>query len=334
VAVAESCASQGWSGIDAKEDIYQFVDHLNEKLDRHNNFDKDFVMKSCLVLADLPVGYKVQNFSNRNLDIIRGLWSDIKKALERCVRLVNLAGIDRETLTSANALIPIAYYLLKQPSTTLLGTTPFEAKNFDAIRSWLLMVLVNNVFGGASDTALREVRGALQENVSGDFPVEMINARLAGLNRQVRFDDTAVENFLAITYSKATSFLALSLLSDKTRWGEESWHKDHIFPQSWFTEEKLAALGFDKEKQERYMDAYNRVANLQLLTQHENSEKSSAAFEDWLTTRDSDFRRRHLIPDDDQLLRFENFEAFIEAREGLIRERLATLFGSLQEARS
>ena len=322
-----------WSGIDAKEDIYGFVDQLNERLDLHNSFDKDFVMKSCLVLADLPVGYKVQNFSNKNLDKIRDLWADIKRAIERCVRLVNLVGIDRETLTSANALIPIAYYFLKQPSTTLLGTTPFEAKNFDAIRGWLLMVLVNNVFGGASDTALTEVRRALQDDASQDFPVEAISAGLASLNRQVRFDDTAVENFLAITYSKPTSFLALSLLSERTHWGEESWHKDHIFPQSWFASKNLHELGFDKEKQERYMDAYNRLANLQLLTQHENTEKSSAAFEDWVKTRDSDFRRRHLIPDDDDLLRFENFEAFIEAREGLIRERLAALFGTAKEAR-
>ena len=42
------------------------------------------------------------------------------------------------------------------------------------------------------------------------------------MNRQTRFDETAVENFLAITYGEATYFLALSLLYDKTRWGEES----------------------------------------------------------------------------------------------------------------
>lgn len=320
-----------WQGIDAREEIYSFVDRLNSGLEHHNDFDKDFVMKSCLVLADLPVAYRVENFNNRNLDVIRDKWPAIKTALEHCIRTVNLMGVDRETLTSANALIPIAYWLLQHPQSSLTGSSSSAASDFAAIRTWLMMVLVNNVFAGASDQALSEVRKVLYDASNGAFPDEAVNTRLAALNRQTRFDDTAVENFLAITYGRATSFLALSLLYDRTRWGEETWHKDHIFPQSWFTNAALAKRGISGDLVERYQDGANRIADLQLLTQEENIAKSDKSFEEWITTREPEFRRRHLIPDDDSLLRIENFEGFVEAREALIRERLATLFGAAGE---
>lgn len=85
--------------------------------------------------------------------------------------------------------------------------------------------------------------------------------------------------------------------------GEATWHKDHIFPQSWFTWSALGMRGLSGEERERLQDASNRIANLQLLTQEENIAKSDKAFEEWILTRDHDFRARHLIPDDDDLLR-------------------------------
>ena len=68
-------------------------------------------MKSCLVLSDLDQRYKVGNFTSTNLKLIEANWKRIKASLELTIRLVNRFGIDRETLTSVNALLPIAYYL-------------------------------------------------------------------------------------------------------------------------------------------------------------------------------------------------------------------------------
>jgi hypothetical protein len=66
----------------------------------------------------------------------------------------------------------------------------------------------------------------------------------------------------------------------------------------------------------------HRIGNLQLLLPQENLEKSKQDFEQWLTTRDPSFRRRHLIPDDNCLLTFDHFDEFINAREELIRKHL------------
>ena len=89
------------------------METVNSRLDRKNDVTKDFVMKACLVLSDLDHVYQVKNFTNRNLDIMRGNWTKIQQSLKRTFQLVNSFGIDRENLTSLNALLPIAYYLHK-----------------------------------------------------------------------------------------------------------------------------------------------------------------------------------------------------------------------------
>jgi uncharacterized protein with ParB-like and HNH nuclease domain len=318
-----SMVTSKWGGVNAREEIYGFVDRINNDLIRKNDFDKDFIMKTCLVLCDLPVQYKVENFNNQNLALIHAKWKDIKAAIEMGVNLVNSFGIDRDTLTSANALIPIIYYFYKHPAINLRGTTRFDVKNAHWTRRWLTMALLNNVFGGQSDNLLRDLRRILQEHQAfEDFPVEAINNEIAKSGRTSYFDDNAIENFLSITYGRQVTFLALSLLYDDSNWGRVTFHQDHIFPQSMFSKKQMTEAGLDADAQERYEELMNRVGNLQLLLSTENQEKSDKDFDKWLPTRDPSFRQRHLIPHDNNLLKFGKFEEFVEARENLIRERL------------
>ncbi len=124
-----SMITSKWDGVSARQEIYDFVDHLNGGLDARNDLDKDFVMKACLVLCDLDQRYKVGNFTTANLKLIETNWKRIKSSLEGTLRLVNRFGIDAETLTSVNALLPVAYYLHRTGRGSLDGSTPFEAAN-------------------------------------------------------------------------------------------------------------------------------------------------------------------------------------------------------------
>jgi len=66
-----SMVTSKWGDVNAREEIYGFVEYLNSDLLRRNDFDKDFVMKTSLVVSDLPVQYRVENFNNQNLNLIR-----------------------------------------------------------------------------------------------------------------------------------------------------------------------------------------------------------------------------------------------------------------------
>jgi len=316
-----------WGKVNAREEIYGFVDRINKELTHKNNFDKDFIMKSCLVLSDLPVQYKVENFNNKNLELIYTKWEDIKSAVERTIKLINSFGIDRDNLTSANALIPISYYFNKRPSVDLFGTTESDVKNRSVIRQWLSMSLLNNVFGGTSDNILRDLRKVVKEApTEGEFPIGKVNAEIAKAGRIARFDDDALDRFLSISYGRQLAFLSLTLLYDENTWGLKKYHQDHIFPKSAFTEKRLRERGISEEKIPLYLDSYNRIGNLQLLNEKENIEKSDKSFDDWITTRDSSFKGRHLIPEDAEFYKFDNFDKFFDAREKLITARLKSIF--------
>lgn len=325
-----SMVTSKWDGMNAREEIYSFVDRLNSDLTRKNNFDKDFIMKSCLVLTDLPVQYKVDNFNNKNLTLIKNNWKEITNAIERGVDLSNYFGIDRDNLTSANALIPIIYYLFQQPKQTLRGTTPFDKSNASNIRQWLLLVLLNNVFGGSSDSMLQAIREVLQKQgtLNKDFPVNPINQAIAKKGRSATFDQHSIDNILGLTYYDAESFLALSLLYDENGWGTMPYQKDHIIPQAAFAEKNLKRAGIDDTRIGEFQELQHSLGNLNLILASENQGKSDEEFEKWLKSRDKTFRQRHLIPDDSTLYRIGQFDKFLESREKLIRTRLESIFAS------
>ena len=327
-----SMVTSKWGGMNAREEINNFVDRINNDLTRKNDFDKDFVMKSCLVLTDLPVTYKVHNFNISNLSLIRNNWDAIKSAMERGVDLTNFFGIDQENLTSVNALIPIIYYFFKRPKITLRGSTPVDVKNAQGIRRWLGMALLNGILSGASDNMLRDIREVLKNNSTNpDFPVDDINKMVAKRGRTAHFDSYSIDNILSFTYGLKRTFLALSLLYDECGWGTMTYHQDHIFPQDLFKMKKLESAGFSREKIISYTGLRDQIGNLQLLLSDENPKKTNMPFEEWITTRDTNFKRRHLIPDNPDLYKFENFDKFVIEREKLIKHRLEQFFGPVEQ---
>jgi uncharacterized protein with ParB-like and HNH nuclease domain len=318
-----SMVTNNWDNVNAREEIFSFVDRINADLTRRNDFDKDFIMKSCLVLTDLPVAYKVQNFNNGNLSRIREQWPAVKKAVERGVDLANSFGIDRDNLTSVNALIPIIYYLFKNPKATLRGTTHFDATNAKGIRRWLITALLKGAFGRASDNLLRDIRSNIQEipNPGTDFPVDAINSTIEKTGISAIFDDNAVDDVLDLTYRGQQTFLALSLLYDDAAWGTMQFDQDHIFAQNQFKKRELASL--DRLD---WIDKRDRIGNLCLLLSHENSGKKDMPLDKWLASREPSFLKGHLIPEDRSLWKFERFPDFLVAREELVKTRLKSLF--------
>ncbi len=330
-----SMVTSKWEGVNAREEIFGFVDRLNYDLTRKNDFDKDFIMKSCLVITDLPVAYQVKNFTNKNLNLIQSKWQEIKDAIERAVDLMNRFGIDRDNLTSANTLIPIIYYLFKNPNVKLHTGSNFDVQNSTIIRRWFSVALLNNVFSGQSDTMLTEVRRALMDNSTNRiFPVEKVNEVIAKAGRTAGFESYTLDNFVDLGYYQKQTFLALSLLYDENSWGTMNYHKDHIFPQDMFKWRNMKSQGFTLEQQEHYSGIKDYIGNLMLLRSEENLEKSNQPFDEWITTRDKSFKKRHLIPANPDLYKFENFESFVVERDKLMKARLQELFGQISDEKS
>lgn len=324
-----SIATAQWKERDAREEITSFVDEING-IGEGFNFDKDFVLKSSLVLSDFnDIAFKVSNFNKPNMLKIEEKWDQIKQALRGAVTLVSSFGYSRETLTSNNAIIPIAYFLkqLKLPNNFDIASKYVDDRKH--IRHWLTIALLKRVFGGAPDTILRPIRELLSNN-SGAFPIDSIIEKFKGTTKSVLFTDDDIDNLLYYKYGQGYTFSVLYFLYPTVDF-RNRFHVDHIHPKSHFTKAKLLKHGIPESDIEYYLEHVNSLPNLQLLEGVPNQEKSDSDFLKWFektyhtSEQKSKYIEHHNFPECDFSL--ENFKEFIENRKELLRKRLAEVIG-------
>ncbi|MEJ1156928.1 DUF262 domain-containing protein [Prosthecomicrobium sp. N25] len=323
-----SVITSKWSDISARDEIYGLVETINGGLERKNDVSKDFIMKSCLLLNDLDHVYKIANFHNKNLDIMRASWRSVKRTLIRTFTLINRLGIDRENLTSLNALMPIAYFLHKSERDLTERETPENIRDIARIRRWLISALLNRVFGGQSDSTLGVARSTIASSLTTNpsFPLgELNNSLTRHLKRQAGLTGETIDAIFQFRYGQKLVFLVLSLLYDDRNWGSVPHHVDHIFPASTVNRRALMGQNIPFSVVERVMANVDRIGNLQLLTAGDNISKSNESFDKWIRTRDQSFMIRHLIPTDQDLWSPTMLPEFVRQRELLIRSRIESL---------
>jgi uncharacterized protein with ParB-like and HNH nuclease domain len=324
-----SIATAQWQEKDAREEITSFVDEINAVGDGFN-FNKDFVLKSCLVLGKFKdIAFKVDNFNRENMLHIEKEWDDITKAIKSAVVLLSTLGYHRDTLTSNNALIPIAYYLKKNGSPNNFSDSSKHEKDRKKLFKWLVIVLLKRTFGGQPDNVLRSIRDVL-DNSSNGFPFDEIVNKLKVTQKSMLFNDDEIGNLLYYQYAQTYTYSVLAFLYPSLDF-RNKFHQDHIFPKKLFTRARLKKRGISEDKIEFFLEKYNCLANLQLLEGVPNQEKSGKDFNSWLIEKypnkneRKSYMEKHYIPDVKLLL--ENFQEFIEKREQLIIAAFKQLLG-------
>ena len=320
-----SIATAQWKEKDAREVITKFVDDLNN-IGNGFDFDKDFVLKACLVLGGFSnIKFKVDNFNKENMRQIESDWEDISKAIEGAVGLVSNFGFNRDTLTSTNAVIPIAYYLLKaHPNGFIESSSHKEERN--KIFNWLIRVLLKQTFGGQSDTILSKIQSIIGDNYETGFPLHQIAHSLrVEPTKSIIFAPNEIED-LPNRPNNRYAFPSLAVVYPTLDF-RNKFHKDHIFPRKLFNQEKLLAQGVSEDKVQFCLENYNTLANLQLLSGTENQEKSAKPPKVWMDTTMNEqeqeyYKKTHFIPRDISLS-LDNFEEFIEKRSELLVEEFS-----------
>ncbi|MDE3105446.1 MAG: DUF262 domain-containing protein [Acidobacteriota bacterium] len=321
-----SIASAQWSS-DAREAIYGLLDDLNEFGDGFE-FDKDFVLKSALVLTDLrDIGFSVNNFGKKNTaDIESGWETNVRLPLLLAAELAAALGYHSKTLTSANVLIPVAYYLRKLGSPTGFCTAPKYAEHRATIRKWLVVSLLKSVLSSKTDTVLAAVRTAIRDSDEELFPLAAVEKALLGHGVTMRFTDDELDALLTSEYGKRNTFSVLAALYPSLN-TQFKFHLDHVFPKSGFHKNRLKAAGFGEDAIVRMQELVNQVPNLQFLEGLANQTKLDTAFADWIAptlakpTEWAQYRQLHGIPELPSY-GLDQFEAFCNARRELLLLRL------------
>jgi len=325
-----SIATAAWKKLDARQEIYNLVEELNQIGDGFN-FNKDFILKAGLVLSDiLAIEFRASSFNRENMLIIEKNWDKIVHALKNAGYLLASWGYNWQTLVSNFAVIPLAYHLYKLNSPKNFVTSSQYKLSREYMLHWLRVALLKRTFSGPTDNTLRAIRRAMLAEKSEIFPQIAIFDVLKATPKSMSFDEPELEGLLSFRYGQNYIFSVLAMIYPWLKY-DQQFHIDHIFPRSRFNTKELKSRKISEDRWHLWLDHVNDLGNLQLLQGQVNQSKSDQHFESWLmgecrTPNDlQSYKELNLIPD--VKLKFENFPEFLEARTNLMREKLASILG-------
>ena len=327
-----SIATAQWKEKDAREVIHEFVDEIN-KIGEGFSFNKDFVLKSCLVLGGFTdIKFKVDNFTKENMTLIEQNWEKISNSVKKAIELIAKFGYNRDNLISLNAVIPIAYFIQKNNFEDSVLHSSSRETDRRLIKEWLARVLLKGTFGGTPDAIYPVMRNLVNENL-GRFPLKEVIEYYKGKRKSINFTQDDIDNILNYDYGSARTYCALTLLYPALNYSFK-YHQDHIHPKSFFSKRNLQHRGITDI--ENYISKYNKLPNLQLLQTNLNLEKSNQEFKDWLQSvypnpadQKTYLLQNHI--DSDVSLDFEDFIDFFEKRKLKLKNLLQTTLNVTQE---
>jgi uncharacterized protein with ParB-like and HNH nuclease domain len=316
-----STISASWER--ARDEVEDLLEDINDK-GRKFNFDIDFIMRTCLVLLDLPVLFRVRSFGPETINTIKKKWNLICNAIDETVDLLVDFGFDGLTLTSRNSAIPIVYYVYKQ------GRTKDQER--EELKKYLQHALLTGFFGSHGDQALANLRNFLRkENGQGEFELnkkqfsfDELKSSLSMKGKKLEITEEDINDFLE--YKKGRkAFVILSLLYPNLQYNEIKFDQDHIHPAVMFKLRKLRQLGLDENTIERWMEIKDQLPNLQMMEERKNRVKNRTPFKEWLEGKaDSEqaaYLTKNYIPVDVSY-ELTNFDEFFEKRKKTLRNIL------------
>lgn len=297
------------------------MENLLDELNRHGfAFDRDFVLKTCLVLLDQGAQYEVSKFRKPGVrESIEQRWealSDSIRAVVDFMRSKTYIQCDK-ALPSYLALIPLIYVQHHFPKAWASAT---HVENF------LVRSLLAGAFGGQSDRLLDALVKRFKE-------LERFDAEegFHVIRSQGRSLEMTRERFFGMGYGTKTLHLILNLwypaFTHVPVYDNNLPQVDHVFPQSRLKAVKEVSPETGRPVMRYRDDARNQLANCMLLTRAENGAggKGDTTPEDWFNGKSTAYLDLHLIPADRRLWTMDRYDDFIEARKQLIADRFSWL---------
>ncbi|MDU7343816.1 DUF262 domain-containing protein [Enterobacter sp.] len=325
-----SIAVAHWQGDFRKE-----LDELTKNIYQNNEMgfyiERDWFLKTSLMLIDSDVRFKVKNFTSEEVGKIQQQWSEIKSCIKETFILIRRFGINPQSLISKNAVIPVVYWLYKKQTSghPLYTTINLLNKNHNersVISQWFYMVLLKGIFGSQADALLTSIRDVMKNSLSDiHFPLEKIIDRYKGSNKDLRFDDEYIESLLNIRYGEGRCRALLHLLFPEMN-PTEVFHIDHLHPRNHFSKKYLEKLDYIANSPENLSfyenpEHWDTIPNLHLLNHSQNISKQDTSLKQWLSHSSNNYTPSMLLVSDDNI-EFSRFPEFYNERRNALKQRL------------
>ncbi len=326
-----SMATNQWETKDAREEVRSLVQDLNSTSGRDFSFTKDNVLKTALMISDLPLRFAVSTFTRDNMSVVEENWDLTRKSMLTAAALLKKFGFSSRNLAAHSVIVVLAYYISTIENHDSYVDSDKSAVDRKLVQKWLMRTLIKSgVWGSGLDTLLTRIRAAIKENKSQDFPVKEIEQSMAQLGKSLSFDNSELEEVLSTRYGTARAFAVLTLLYPGLDLSKE-FHQDHIFPKSLFTDKMLSKAGIPATDIADFQERFDSLPNLQLLTGQVNIEKQAQLPQEWLSRPNiTDAERTSYMQENDLEslpLELPKFIKFFEGRKSRMLERLKTALG-------
>ena len=199
-----------------------------------------------------------------------------------------------------------------------------DAVNFE-IRKYIVLAHLNQIFGRSTNSALSLIRSEIDKHIRAKekFHLSWLQAiKFTGAVTLTCSRET-IEKWFDDFEKGPQTFMVLSLLYPDLRYGQVSFHQDHMHPYAEFNNEKvlmgLALPGgatMTRDKIKAWKHQRNTLANLQLLEGGENQSKNDISLKKWLSIPKNEKAAKYLP--ESISLDLENFDEFLEERRKLM----------------
>ncbi len=302
----------------ADEKLIELLDELNKT---GYEFNRDFILKSCLTILHKGAAYNVTKFREKSTrEEIISNWDQISEAIKDVKDYLFSKTFIRshKALPSYLGLIPLIYFRYHYKQKWSL------AKN---IEDYILRTLISGAFSGSPDNLIdkctKEIDSKKDFLVNDIFGVIRVDGRNLEITKETIFEQH---------YGSKNIHLFFNLWYNKFNYDPSFQNNapqiDHIFPQSALKSIKIAnpttgAMNIMKYKQ---FDR-DQIANCMLLTKAENGAggKIDILPEKWFEGKPDEYLDLHLIPKNKDLWKLEKYESFIEERKKMIEKKFETL---------
>lgn len=310
-----SLLSASWEVAD--EQMEDLLDSLN----KHGfAFDRDFVLKTCLVLLGQGARYEVEKFRKPGIrEDIEAKWDQIKKAIQDVLDYVR-----GKTFIQCNKALPT--YLVLIPLVYVRYHFPAAWKGAKDVDSYLLRCSLAGAFGGVPDNLLDGLVKKIAE--LKDFNLEEMFGVIRSQGRSLELTE---DRFWNLGYGSDAIHLLFNLwyrdFNYTPAYDNNLPQVDHIFPQSKLKEIKVVNPETGRMVMKYRDAARNQLANCMLLTREENGagHKTDKTPDEWFSDKSAESLEMHLVPQAKELWQLDRFEDFLEERKKLIRKRFAAL---------
>jgi uncharacterized protein with ParB-like and HNH nuclease domain len=318
-----SIAAANWKIIDARKEIEDLVEQVYTIGRPGFIINKDFILKTCLVLFIDNIKFQIKNFSHENVQVFENNWSAVRDSIIAGFTLIEKLGFNDKTFRAKNAAIPIIYYIFHNKLSKGIVKPTYSADDRKTISRWLALTFIKTIFGGQTDTVLITMRGVLRENIGASFPAgKLMEAFRADPARNYSLNDDYIDGLLEAQKDSSEAFYVLQLLYPHLDYYNQNFHHDHLHPASLFRatahlHELVPADDFEFASDPKN---WNSVLNLQLLNEFLNTSKQDKSLGKWVM--EERISHQDLYLSDNISLDIADFKTFITDRRRHLQDAL------------